>query len=216
MKKTLLILPLFLMALSFSGCSRDNANETSADTELGNPPVLRTELPPRENAYPVWTNAMPLAKPQSKDADLRNAFRAASQFKTNLAEYADFRMPKGKPYTGLLSSNMTKVADCPILLEWLKSRKAVLDQIDAGLALGKMQYPSMALSNATDNLHLSGFIALCELKKVNGRHLAEGGDYSGAIDQFSDIHKMAEMIAKSNTPKERARSGAARCSSAPP
>jgi hypothetical protein len=56
----------------------------------------------------------------------------------------------------------------------------------------------MALSNATDNLHLSGFVALCELKKINGRHLAECGDYSGAIGQFCDIYKMADMIANSD------------------
>jgi hypothetical protein len=195
MKKTLLILPLFLMALSFSGCSREKTNGKAAGNGIEYPSVPRMELPAEENAYPVWTNAMLFAKPSPDEVDLGRAILAASALKTNLAFFANAPSRGRKPCADLLNSNMTKVADCPLLLEWLKSRKEVLEQIDKGLALGKIQYPQMTISNAVDILHISGFMALYKLKKINGRYLAECGDYSGAINQFCDVYKMADMMA---------------------
>ena len=204
MKMTLLILPLFLMAMSFSGCSREKTNGKTAGKGIEYPAVPRTELPPGENAYPVWTNAMLFAKPPSNDEALGFAFRAMSSFKTNLAvttrpsgrEVKRRAVFKNTSVTNVaVRPLLTKVADSPVLVKWLKSQQPVLEQIDKGLSLGKIQYPPMTISNAFDILHVSGFMALVNLKKVNGRYLAECGNYTGAINQFCDIYKMADMMA---------------------
>jgi len=132
------------------------------------------------------------------------AFRAMSSFKTNLVTNTRPSGRAAKPRAVFANTNMTKVAahpiltkvaDSPVLVEWLKSQQPVLEQIDKGLALGKIQYPPMTISNAVDILQISGFMALYHLKKVNGRHQAECGDHLGAINQFCDIYKMADMMA---------------------
>jgi hypothetical protein len=184
-----------LMIVCALGCSREKTRVSLFTQPAGHPVAPLTELPVEENAYHLWTNAMLYAQPPKNDETLGAAFRAASSFKTNYTVTTEWRSPGGERRASPTHSNLTTIADCPALLEWLKSQKPVLEQIDKGLSLGKIQYPPTSMSNAMETLHMTGFISLVSLKKVYGRYLAECGDYSGAINQFCDIYKMGDMAA---------------------
>jgi len=198
------LVALSLLLCCALGCSRGKASSALSGKGIEYPSVPRVELPAEENAYHVWTNAMLSAKPPSSDEELGFAFRAMISFKTNSTVTPRPPSRPAKPRAVFANTNMTKVverplltkvADSPRLVEWLRNQKPVLEQIDKGLALGKIQYPPMTISNAVDILQISGFMALYHLKKVNGRYLAECGDHSEAINHFCDIYKMSDMMA---------------------
>ncbi len=181
---------LISLVFNLFGCSRGKPSSVLSGKGIEYPSVPRVELPPEENAYHVWTNAMLYAKPPSPREALGAAFQAACSFKTNYTI-----SPGRERRASATHSNLTTIAECPALLEWLKSKKPVLEQIDKGLALGKIQYPPTTVSNSIETLHMTGFTTLVNLKMVNGRHLAECGDYSGAMNQFCDVYKMGDMSA---------------------
>jgi len=180
-----------LMIVCALGCSREKTRVSLFTQPAGHPVAPLTELPVEENAYHVWTNAMRHALPPKGDEALGVAILAASSFKTNFT----VTPLRGNRRVSVTTSNLTTVADCPLLLAWLKSQKPVLEQIDKGLALGKIQYPPVTMSNAVETLNMIGWAAVYSLKKVNGRYLAECGDYAGAINQFCDIYTMNTMMA---------------------
>lgn len=182
--------------LLLAGCSRASREADKADDLANTAGYVRQTLPLEKNAYHLWTNAMSRALPPRDAYDLRDALLAAAEFKTNLAEFAQSarRLPKGSAYAGSLHSNMTCVADCPELVEWLDSRAGVLQEIDAGLSLGRMQFPLVTQSNVTDVIRISGLIDLARLKLVAGRRATECGDSERAAQAFFDVMRMGEMI----------------------
>jgi hypothetical protein len=138
---------LVLLVFNLFGCSRGKSPSALTGKWIEYPSVPRVELPPEENAYHVWTNAMLHALPKKGDAALGAAIHAASSFKTNFTVTTRQANHAGEPRASVTASNLITVADCPILLDWLKSQKPVLEQIDKGLALGKIQYPPVTVSN---------------------------------------------------------------------
>ena len=195
---------LVFLVFNLFGCSRGKPSYALSGKGIEYPSVPRVELPPEENAFTIWTNAMLSAEPPSGDEELRTALLMACSLKTNLV--TNTKPVSRSTYRRAVFANtnitkvverprLTKVADSPRLVEWLKSQKPVLEQIDKGVVLGKIQYPPMTISNSLDTLQITGFMSLVHLKKVNGRYLAECGDYSNAINQFCDIFKMADMMA---------------------
>ena len=184
-----------------AGCSRERSHEPIGETHVVKR-YMRTVLPPQQKAFCHWTNAMALATLSRDDDDLRDAFLAASALKSNLAENVRHPLRRGKQHRddGCLRSNMTTVAACPTLVRWLDAHADVYRQIDSGLALGRCQFPEVAISNAYEALHLTGFIDLQRYKMIEGRRKAEEGLFTEALDAFDDLREMSQMVAKGDGP----------------
>lgn len=141
-------------------------------TDVSNADIdyARIELADEANAWTHWVSALPNLS-ESEDEAVQQAFRKASDYKHPL--------PTGAP--------------AQRLAEWLHSKTAYLEQLDAGIALGKLQLPPIHPDDWTHG-KLARFRYGSHCKIIKARMLAHAGHYDAAAAELSAVYRMGHMI----------------------
>ena len=139
----------------------------AADNPLA---VTRRELPPEQNAYVLWSKAIP-ALELPNDRALNDAYSCACSLKE--------KMPRGEGRQRLDA--------------WLTSKKEPLALISQGIALGHFQFPPIN-PNDLKTSDLIGLRHLARLKIILAREHAERAEYENAARELAETFKMGQLI----------------------
>ena len=132
--------------------------------------LARRELPAEQNAYVIFTNAMPEIK-LPDDKALQDAYLLACTLSTN--------MPEGEA---------RKQLDA-----WLESKKEPLALISQGIALGQFQFPDLGINEFT-RYKFSDMRHAARVKVILAREHAERGEYTKSAREFVETFKMGQLI----------------------
>jgi NAD(P)-dependent dehydrogenase (short-subunit alcohol dehydrogenase family) len=166
------------MLLATAGCSRGSAAPGKRANPLDRTLVYaRSELPPEQNAFPLWTNAMARLNKAEMSDDLKSAFDAAGSFKTNVP--------------------LSEVSG--MLAEWLGSKQDVSALIERALVM-RIQCPLPKLYGNFESFGgVSGWIDLIRLQIVTGRLSAERGAFGETARSYLDVVKMGRCMTESES-----------------
>jgi len=137
--------------------------------------LARKELPAEQNAYVIFTNALPELKLPDGNK-LSDAYLLACTLSTN--------MPEGEA---------RKQLDA-----WLESKKEPLALMSQGIALGQLQFP--ILNDSTFIPCFSNMRHAARVKVILAREHAERGEYTESAREFVETFKMGQLITTGNGP----------------
>lgn len=157
------------------GCERRATKGELTEVLKEFPAILsyeRVPLAAEKNAFVLW----------------QRAFEKTSYFKEKELEktfYAAFF-----PWQGLPKGNARKQLD-----EWLAKSGEALDLLDAGIRLGRCQFPKLR-GKKPDTSYLSDMRQLARMKRVKANLAASDGDFEAAAGELAGVVHFGELISE--------------------
>lgn len=125
----------------------------------------RVELPPEQNAFPLWLKAIEEIENPKPSRELRDAIREAATFKTNI-------------YFETISGTLT---------EWLDSKRVAYDLVGKALEM-PLQYPRLEPTTAFEiSSNIIRWYELTKMKRVAGRLYCQQDNFEAAAQEYLDI-----------------------------